>query len=327
MEYILGVDGGGTKTIALVANLQGNILGKGLYIGSNYHSIGLENALNSIKLASEKAFSQAKISQNNIKVACLGLAGAGRKSDYDILFPAIENLSIAHKILLKHDAFIAFAGATLCRPGVIVIAGTGTMAFGINSSGNEERSSGWGNILGDEGSAYYIGRKALSSACKAFDGRAQSTSLLKSIMNHFQIQDFNDIIKKVYDENISPKDIAIIATIVSQQAKLGDEIAINILKEASFELALSVNSVIRKLDMQNEKVLVAIAGSVFNSGELLLGSFSNYIKSAFPLAEIINPIFNPVKGALLLALRESGIDINNNIINNITEGDYLIENN
>jgi len=323
MDHILGIDGGGTKTLALVADLRGNILGAGLSTGSNYHTVGLENAIRAIKDASQQAISNANIS--NIKSACFGLAGIGRQNNYKILFPELVNLAIADNILLKHDAFIALSGATICQPGVIVIAGTGSMAFGMNLSGDEERSGGWGYLLGDEGSAYYIGRQALSYACKDFDGRGSKTSLLKSIMAHFELEDFAQIVKKIYSEKTSPHDIAAIAPIVTRQARLNDEIALEILRDSAFELALSTKSVIKKLKMTGEKVLVATCGSVFDAGELLLKHFREHIKSDFPLAEIVSPKFKPATGALLLALREIGIKTDDEIIDNLKKGEILIE--
>ena len=323
MDHIIGIDGGGTKTLALVADLRGKILGLGLSTGSNYHAVGLENAIKAINDASQQAISNAKTS--NIKSACFGLAGAGRQNDYEIIYPQLLNLRIADKILLKHDAFIALAGATICQHGVIVIAGTGSMAFGINQSGFEERSGGWGYLLGDEGSAYYISRQALSFACKAFDGRGNKTSLLNAIIVHFGLEDFTQIVKKIYSKEFSPKDIASIAPIVTLQAGLDDKIALEILRDSAYELALSAKSVIRKLKMTDEKVLVAICGSVFDAGGLLLKYFRENIKSDFPLAEIISPKFKPVTGALLLALREIGIKPSNEIIDNLTKGEILIE--
>ncbi len=323
MEYILGIDGGGTKTIAVVADLHGNILGMGLSSGSNYHAVGLENAIKAIKDSSKQAISNANVS--TIKSACFGLAGAGRISDHKILFSKLENLIIANKILLKHDAYIALAGATICQPGVIIIAGTGSMAFGMNHLGKEERSNGWGYLLGDEGSAYYIGRKALSYACKAFDGRGKKTALLEAIIDHFVLDDFNQIVKKVYSKRTSAQDIANLAPIVSQQASQGDKIALDIMNDSAFELALSVKSVIKKLDMDNERVLVATAGSVFKSGEVLLGNFRQYLNSDYPLVEIIYPNFEPVIGALLILYNEIGIKPDRYILDNLRKGGILIE--
>ncbi|MGB9597860.1 MAG: N-acetylglucosamine kinase, partial [Candidatus Poribacteria bacterium] len=138
MNYILGIDGGGTKTLAICANIDGNIINVGMSGGSNYHTVGLDNAIKSIKQAIDKA----NINKSKINVAYIGLAGAGREKDRKILTNALSDLDIADKIIVNHDAFIALAGATVCKPGVIVIAGTGAMAFGINKFGQESRSDG-----------------------------------------------------------------------------------------------------------------------------------------------------------------------------------------
>jgi N-acetylglucosamine kinase-like BadF-type ATPase len=324
MNYILSIDGGGTKTLAVCADLRGNILGTGISSGSNYHTVGLGEAIAAIKRSSTQAMSIAGIKRSDIHSVCIGLAGAGRETDRSILLPAFIDLSIADKVILKHDAFIALAGATVCNPGVIVIAGTGTMAFGINSSGEQKRSSGWGNILGDEGSAYYIGRNALISACKAYDGRGTETTLLDGIVKLLELNDFNDVVKKIY--SASPKEIAGIAPLVSEMAYADDEVAIRIMKDAGIELAISAVSVIKRLGMEGDKAQVATTGSVFNAGEILITPFREYIKSAIPFAEIINPKFKPVIGGLLLALQEIGTEFTNNLMENLKKGEELIEN-
>ncbi|MEK7398143.1 MAG: BadF/BadG/BcrA/BcrD ATPase family protein [Candidatus Poribacteria bacterium] len=311
MNYILGIDGGGTKTLAACADIDGNILGVGMSGGSNYHTVGLEKAIDAIKQAIEQAILKANINKSDISIAYMGLSGAGREKDQIILTQAINNLAIADEIIVKHDAFIALAGATACKPGVIVIAGTGSMAFGVNQFNQESRSNGWGSILGDEGSAYYISQKALISTCRAYDGRGEKTALLEAIKRHFGLDDFSEIIYKVYGS--SAQDIASLAPLVSQSADLGDEIAIEILKDAGRELALSAIAVIKNLCM-DEPIQVTTAGSVFSAGKILVTSFEETLKSYNPYVEIINPKFKPVVGALLLALREKRIKIDKKIL-------------
>jgi N-acetylglucosamine kinase len=323
MDYVLGIDGGGTKTLAVCADLQGKVLGTGISSGSNYHTVGLGEAIAAIKRSSTQAMSIADVKRLDVRSACIGLAGAGSETDRCILLPAFTGLSIADKVILEHDAFIALAGATVCNSGVIVIAGTGTMAFGINSSGEQNRSSGWGNILGDEGSAYYIGHNALISACKAYDGRGAETALIDGIVRLLELNDFNDVVKKIY--GASPKDIAGIAPLVSQTAYAGDEVAIRIMKDAGIELALSAVSVIKRLG-DNERIQVTTSGSVFNAGEILMTPFIESVKSAVPHAEIICPKFKPVIGALLLALQKIGVELTNNLLENLKKGEELIEN-
>jgi N-acetylglucosamine kinase-like BadF-type ATPase len=315
MNYMLGIDGGGTKTLAVCADIEVNILGVGMSGGSNYHAIGLEKAIDAIKQATEQAISKANIGKSDISIAYMGLAGAGREKDRAILTQAIDSLIIADKVIVKHDAFIALAGATACKAGVIVIAGTGSMAFGVNQFGQESRSNGWGNILGDEGSAYYISQKALISACRAFDGRGKKTALLGAIKGHFGLDDFSEIIYKIYSS--SSQDIAAVAPIVSQTADLGDEIAIEILKDAGRELALSAIAVIKNLCM-DEPIQVTTAGSVFDAGEILTTSFEETLIAYNHYVEIINPKFKPVVGALLLALREKGMEIDNVILDKLS---------
>ena len=309
MVYVLGIDGGGTKTVALVADLRGNVLGVGTSGASNYQTVGLDRAVAALKEASEGAIAATGMRIRKFKAACLGLAGVGRESDRALLLPAIRELELADRIILEHDAAIALAGATACQPGVVVLAGTGTMAFGMNQSGRKSRSGGWGNILGDEGSAYYIGRRALAAACRAYDGRGQETALVTELMQNLSLEHFTDIVKKVYGKETSPQEIASLAPLVSRLAKAGDEVATDILKDAAEELALAASAVIRELSMEDEAFQVAVSGSVFKAGEPLLIPFTEFVKSTAPRAEIAHPRFEPAMGAVFLALQESGVDI------------------
>lgn len=300
MSYVLGIDGGGTKTVAIAADMRGNALGRGISGASNYQTVGLDQAIAAIKEASEQA---ARAADGKCEAACLGLAGVARESDRSVILPAIKKLDLAEKIILEHDAAIALAGALACEPGVVVLAGTGAMAFGINRSGEERRANGWGNVLGDQGSAYYMGRRALMAACKAYDGRGPETILIERLMEHFDLNEFTDIVGEIYGKQTSSKDIASLAPLASQAAKDGDEVAAMILENAAEELALAATAVIKGLNMQNEVFQVAISGSVFNVGEPLLTPFSEYLKSTAPNVEVIDPRFEPAMGAVFLALQ------------------------
>ncbi|MFC1719339.1 BadF/BadG/BcrA/BcrD ATPase family protein, partial [Candidatus Poribacteria bacterium] len=142
MAFLLGIDGGGTKTIAIAADLQGNVLGRGSSGASNYQTVGLDQAVAAIKEASEIATAAAGTTSHEARIACLGLAGVGRESDRVLVLPTIEKLNLAEKIILEHDAAIALAGALVCEPGIVILAGTGAMAFGMNSAGEQRLTSG-----------------------------------------------------------------------------------------------------------------------------------------------------------------------------------------
>ena len=307
MVYVLGIDGGATKTLALAADFRGNVLGRGMSGASNYQTVGLDQAIAALKEASEAAMAAAGI--DRFEVACFGLAGVGRESDRDLLLPAIRELGLADKIILEHDAAIALAGATAGQPGVVVLAGTGAMAFGMNNKGETRRAGGWGSILADEGSAYYIGRRALAAACRAYDGRGHETALVSKLTGHFGLNHFTDIVRKIYKEEASPQKIASLAPLVSQLAEAGDRIAAEILKDAAEELALAARAVIKGLNMEDEEFQVAASGSVFKAGELLLTPFAEFVKSIAPRAEVISPRFEPAMGAVFLALQAAGADL------------------
>jgi N-acetylglucosamine kinase-like BadF-type ATPase len=308
MVYVLGIDGGGTKTIALSADFQGNVLGRGISGASNYQTVGLDRAIAALKEASAEA-AMAVAGIDRFEVACLGLAGVGREADRDILLPAIGRLGLADRIILEHDAAIALAGATACQPGVVVLAGTGAMAFGMNNKGETRRAGGWGNILADEGSAYYMGRRSLAAACRAYDGRGPKTALVNKLMEHFGLDNFTDIVREIYKEEASPQKIASLAPLVSQLAEAGDRVAAEILRDAAEELALAARAVIKGLNMEDEEFQVAASGSVFMAGELLLTPFAESVKSTAPYAEVIPPRFEPAMGAVFLALQAAGADL------------------
>jgi N-acetylglucosamine kinase len=179
----------------------------------------------------------------------------------------------------------------------------------MNEKGAKRRSSGWGNVLGDEGSAYYIGRRALAAACRAYDGRGPETALVNGLMEHLALDQFTDIVKKIYDEGQSPQEIASLAPLVSRLAEDADEVATAILEDAAEELALAVNTVIKGLDMQDEEFQVAASGSVFRAGKVMMLPFEKCVKSKAPRAEIVSPRFEPAMGAVFLALQEAGVEL------------------
>ena len=302
MFLVLGIDGGGTKTEAIIADDKGNLLGKGIAGASNYHTVGLNNAMSVLVEAMNNAAVNAGLKTPVFKTACLGLAGVGRDTDRAVLMPEIKKIIPTQNIILKHDAAIALAGATACQPGVVVLAGTGSMAFGMNKFGDERRAGGWGNILGDEGSAYYISRKALAAACRAYDNRVPKTELVDVLIKYFELKNFTDIVKKIYAEESSPQRIASLAPIVGDMAKADDRVAIDIMKDAAKELALLAKAVIVGLNMADEKFEVAVSGSVFKAGDILIKPFTKLIKAGSPKAQVIQPKFEPTMGAVLLAI-------------------------
>lgn len=237
-SYSLGVDGGGSKTLAIIVDAQGKQRGQGLSGSSNYAAIGLSQAVAHIHIAVEEATRAAGCTLS-LHAAWLGLAGIDRQDDCDTLLPHLR--SLAGTVRLTNDAELLLS-ALDNAVGVALIAGTGSIALARNAQGNIRRAGGWGHILGDEGSGYDIARRALQAATRAADGREPGTMLLELIMQHWHLTSPDGLIDKVYHA-ADKADIAQVSTLVFVAARSGDSIAREIIRQAVQELALAAITV------------------------------------------------------------------------------------
>lgn len=310
MPWVLGVDGGGTKTIAHIANEKGRVLGRGEAGPANYHTAGLANASEAIFHAVNSALDDAGLVGQALTAACFALAGVDRPTDRQVMSGVIARIGLTCPVHLDHDATAALAGATGGLPGVVVIAGTGSIAYGEDSDGHRARSGGYGPLLGDEGSGYDIGRKALIAALRAEDGRSPATLLTERIRQRFMLEKMTDLINLVYG-NPAPlqrPEIAGLSAMVVEAARDGDAMAKEILRVAGRELGLLAAAVLQQLTFaEDQPVLVAGSGGVFAAGNILALPMQQVIRSARPEVQIMQPRHTPAYGAVLLALRSLGI--------------------
>jgi len=318
-DFILGLDGGATRTRCVISTLSGEILAVGVSGPSNYHVVGIDGARTALMEAARRAFESSGIRSNDCLVACAGLAGLDCSYDVKALNEALGNLPIAKRIMIVHDSLIALYGATGGKRGVIVNGGTGSMAAGMDDTGRTVRVGGWGSIVGDEGSAYDIGRRAITASLWAFDGRGPETILQEKIRKRYGLTSIDDMIHKIYVEKMGVTEIASLAPLVTESAKEGDEVSINILKIAWEELGRHAVAVIKKLGMENERCDVALVGGVLNAGELVLGPMRSTIMKVAPKAVLVSPRFNATIGAALLALRDVGSELNEALLSKISE--------
>lgn len=319
MCYILGIDGGGTATKCVIADDKGNLLGQGISEPSNYQVVGVRKAIDAVNRTKKQAVETTGIRKAKFEVVCLGLAGVGRLVDHKVIGEALKKLDLAQKIMLDHDASIALAGATICQPGIVIIAGTGTTAFGMNGEGRTARANGWGYVLGDEGSGYDIGQKALRAALRAYDGRGEATFLTSKLIKYFGLKSLPDIVQRVYRNKLSRKEIAALTPLVVESAKKEDKVAALILKETGEELGTSVVAVIKSLKMEKKEFEVAMAGGVFKAEELILPYFKGRVKGVAPKARFIEPRFEPVIGAIFLGLRKIGVEIDDKVLKRVKD--------
>jgi len=314
LDYVLGIDGGGTKTACVISDTGGRLLGAGIGGSSNYLTVGEEEAKRSIQVAVQKAIEKSSVRIPKFKVAYLGMAGAGRPSGANLIRRMVESLDLAEKVAIDTDAAIALAGATACNPGVVVISGTGSIAFGINKDGERERVGGWGYLLGDEGSGYDIGRKGLTAALRAYDGRGEDTVLLPRLMGRLKVSNVDELVDHVYSGGVKIGEVSSLTPLIVEAAREGDLVSKKILEDAAEELSSAAIVLIRKLNMAGEGFELALMGGLFNVEDLIASPIQKKIKKSAPHCRILPPRFKPAVGAALMALKQIGIEIDRPVL-------------
>jgi N-acetylglucosamine kinase-like BadF-type ATPase len=306
MSYFLGVDGGGSKTAAIVTDGDGSILGRGLAGGSNHLRVGIETATRNVERAVNMALVEAGIAIRQIEYAYCGIAGSDHPAHHERVVEALRVFFPRGNFIVDTDARIALTGAVGFGAGIVVIAGTGSVAFGRNAHGREARAGGWGPTLGDEGSGYAIARDGLSAIVRAFDGRGRATVMTKLLCDEFEMCDPTDLPRFVYATTTHADDIARYLRVVIDAAKTHDAIACEILQRAGRELAACVLSVARRLELTSQPFPLAYVGGAFNAGELLLAPLRAALAPEAPQATLAPPLRTPVEGAAMMAVRAAG---------------------
>ncbi len=318
MRYCMGIDGGGTKTICLLSDENGNVIGKGVAGPSNYHVVGIEQTQAAIHACIREAIASSGREITEIQSITLGMAGVDRPDDYAVVNRILDALDVKFwSRTTDNDAVIALAGATVARPGVVLICGTGSIAFGINQRGERRRAGGWGPILGDEGGGYDIGRRAMIAAMRDGDGRGPSTILKPMILEHLQLPAVERLVARVHVQNMQRHEIAVLARLVIDAANKGDRVAQEILIYAGRELATGAIAVIRGLNMQLDEFEIGLAGGVFRARGLIVETISRLTREIAPQSNVVMPRFEPSVGALLLALKMNNNGLTDQTVENV----------
>ena len=311
MSCVLGLDGGGTKTVCVLMDDTSQVLGRGEAGPSNYQSVGKKTAFLSIQSAIAQA--TALIGEVNIDAICLGLAGVDRPADIQVGQSFVEQLRLSDSgpirwalqpsnVVICNDALIALVGGLGQARGIVAIAGTGSIIFGRNSQGCTKRVGGWGNILGDEGSAYSIAVQGMQAALRAYDGRGLPTSLQERLIVHLYLKSIEDLIEFVYRQGWKVKEIAALAPLVDEAAASGDKVALRIIEDAVKELVQATQVVIDAIFSPDEVFEVVTTGSVWQSQSKIRERFEALMVTRSPFGKVISPRNEPAYGAGLLAL-------------------------
>jgi N-acetylglucosamine kinase len=302
MRVFLGVDGGASKTAALVTDESGKSLGTGLAGPSNHLRVGIETAARNIERAVNKALVAADVASREIVWAYCGIAGADHPAHRQEIVDSLQIFFPRGNFTVDNDARIALTGAIGFGAGIVVIAGTGSVAFGRNDAGEEARAGGWGPIIGDEGSGYFIARTGLSAILRAFDGRSKPTLMTEMLRSEYHLEP-RDLPRAIYAQTTHADDIARFAKLVFDAADAGDAVARSILDLAAQQLSTCVLAVARRLKIADDEFPVAYVGGAFNAGESLLGPMRAAIAAEAAKATLQPPLRTPVEGAAQMAIR------------------------
>ena len=354
MPYVMSIDGGGSKTACLIADLEGRLLGLGIGGPVNTNYVGREWVIESIRFAISTCLLESDLESEQIETLYISAPIAP-----DVLEQGISPFNIRQVKRAAEGETPRWAARfwTDERIGVTVDAGTGSLARGWSVDGREAGAGGWGATLGDEGSGYWIGMQAMIAVLHAADGRIGPTQLTDPVLDHFGFSGLLDMVFKVshglvknresdqigvvpdsnqiYSEKgdepeggiqfhkrsgrepLTRDEVATLCPIVEGAARAGDDQAVEIFNRAGVELGKLACAVINRLEMTGDQFAVIPFGGVFRARELILDSFSRTVQSVAPLAQIIKPKFEPVVGGILLALDQNGIQINDQVIQSI----------
>ena len=304
--HVLGIDAGGTKTVWLLADEHGRIVSEGRGGGANLHTSGEMEVEKVLRHVMETAIGDGGTAPAAI---CVGMAGVDREDEARTLHAMMRRIGekFGHRshVVVVNDALIALAAGAGDAPGIVIIAGTGSIVYGRNNRDEAARSGGWGHIIGDEGSGYWIGREALASVVRAVDGRGPSTRLIGDVLAHFGIADASRLPRIVYDHDLPRMSVAALGPIVQRAQELGDAVAARILERAADELVLGARSVATRLQMRGEAFPFILAGGVFPVVPWLADEAARRLIEVAPRSQVRRLEQEPAMGAVVLALAEA----------------------
>jgi len=306
-EYFLGVDGGQSSTTAMIGDDTGRIIGLGRggpcnHVGASEGRAKFVVAMqSSLHAACAQAGLQPGTSAESVCFtgACLGFSGGPADKE-----SILKELLQSQRVLVTDDAQIALIGATAGEPGVVVIAGTGSIAFGRNSEGRTARAGGWGYLFGDEGGGFWIARQALRASLGMEEGWGIPTSLRARLVDAAGTRSINDLLHRCYTPEFPRPRVAGLSVLVNHAAESGDQVALEILNTAARELASLTIAVRRLLFAKGEPALATYSGGVFGS-RILLGRFRDWMaaEEGVRVTPPVFPVDGPAIGALLEAYR------------------------
>lgn len=301
-DLVIGIDGGGTTTVCLLAErATGKVLGRGVGGPSNIQAVGVEAGLRALDDAIDQAFLGAAVERTKVGAICLGLAGVDRQEGLDVIHGWADRNAVAGTVLVSNDATLLLAAGTPEGWGLAVIAGTGSIAFVKTPDGQLGRCGGWGYLLGDEGSAYMLTVTALRAACRSFDGIGPSTKLVNAFVKRMNLSAAPDLIPAVYRGAWDRSAIAGMAPLVLELAESGDGVAAEIVKQQARELASTAAGAVKANGLPMLELPVALAGGVLTNSATYRHEFLAGLRQSGIEPGDVQLVKEPAVGAVVLA--------------------------
>jgi N-acetylglucosamine kinase-like BadF-type ATPase len=301
--HVLGIDAGGTKTVCHLADEQGTLLSEARAGGANLQASGELHVEKVIHDVMDEAIGDREVFPSAI---CLGIAGVDRPEDSAVVAGIMRRIGFKTRTLVVNDALIALEAGAPGAPGVVIISGTGSIAYGRNRDNEGARAGGWGHVLGDEGSGYWIGRAALRAVLREADRRGPRTALTPMLLKHFGVTEAQNLIHEVYQNKFRPAAIGALARCVQEAFTAQDHAAVGILRAAADELEASGVSVARRLGLGPEPFAFILGGGIFRAVPWLTDELQHRLRASFPLSTARLLDREPAAGAVSFAIQEAG---------------------
>lgn len=297
--YVLGIDGGGTKTAVCVADLKGDVLHTFKTGAININGESVESAKgNLISILSEAGMRFGGL--DSCKSMCIGTAGISNMEMRHLMENAVHKAGYTGRLLITGDYRTALYGALGIPAGIILIAGTGSICYGRNDEGKEHRTGGFGYLIDDEGSGYAIGRDMLVSVVRSFDGRREETALTAIVLEQLGVTTIEEIVKLVYCKDANKREIAALAPSLTTAYAAGDRAAVEIVEKCCNELFQLVCPVVERLGL--DSCSLAMSGSILQKDENIRSGFTARVASKYPGIKCTTPENDAAYGAMLIAL-------------------------
>ncbi|WP_010677295.1 BadF/BadG/BcrA/BcrD ATPase family protein [Bacillus timonensis] len=319
--YVLGIDGGGTKTKGVIADEFGNVYAVAQVGATNQNGVDIQRVKKEFETLFSSLRSQNEEAFMNLHTIFAGMSGVDRPQAKQISKDILVKLAPTHTtVIIDNDGVNALYSGTLGAPGIVQICGTGSITFGVNGKGERKRVGGWGYLIDDEGSSYELGREALHAIFRAYDDRGPKTVLSEMILRHFQIANPSDLISIVYGAKHPREVIAPLSKCVTEAVDQDDEVAKELIRESGSKVASSIHHLYNQLFPSNRReVPIVLVGGLFLRSDLFVPIIETFLKQNQLPTKLVKPEIEPVGGAVAAAIAHADGKLDADFIKNISE--------